>query len=68
MNKALADKWIYRYANNKEALWRKLVCVRSKGNEYSLLPALGNEGFKLVLMCFVELAIGKRGRTREVVE
>lgn len=32
MNKAIDAKWIYNYANNREALWRKMACACSKGD------------------------------------
>lgn len=32
MNKALETKWIYRYDNSKEALWRKVVSTHNNGN------------------------------------
>lgn len=31
MNIILVAKWIFKYANNREALWRKIMCARNRG-------------------------------------
>lgn len=66
--KTLVAKWIYSYCNNKDALWRKVVCDKSKGNPNSLLLALGNTGNKYVLLDFVDSALGQNDRVREVIK
>lgn len=68
MNKALAVKWIYRFANSKNLLWRKVVFVCSGGNPNSLMPSLENRGNKSVLINFMESAIGRTRRIREVID
>lgn len=67
MNKALAEKWKYNYTNNKDALGRKVVCARSKGDLNSLLLVFGNSGNKSVSLGFVQGAIGRNGNAREVI-
>lgn len=48
INKALTTKWIYSYANNREALRRKVVCTCNKVDPNSLISSLGNNGNKSV--------------------
>lgn len=50
MGKTLIVKWVFNYTNNREALWRKVVCEKSKGNSRSLLPILGDMGNNSVLL------------------
>lgn len=38
-----------------------MVCVRSKGDQNSLMPTLGSSGNSLVLLGFVESTIGLKG-------
>lgn len=67
MNKTFEAKWIYRFANNKEAMWRKVVCARSKGDSTSLWSTLWNKGSVLVFWGFVELALGRIGHASEII-
>lgn len=67
MGKALAAKWIYNFANNKEALWRKVVCAKSKSDQNSLLPDLGNKRSHSVLLGFVNPALGSSEWVTEVI-
>lgn len=67
MDKALAIKWIYSYANNNEVLWRKVICDRSGDNSNSLMPVLGNKGNKSILLRFVEVMIGRNEQASEVI-
>lgn len=64
---ALEAKWIIRYANGKYSLWWKVFYAWGKSEVNRLLPALANKGNNLVLLCFVDSALGKNGRAREVV-
>lgn len=38
MNKSLLTKWHIRYFKEKTALWRRIVCEKSKAEEECLLP------------------------------
>lgn len=67
MNKALAVKWIFNYTNNKDALWRKVVCAHSKSDLNRLMLALENSGNKSVLLEFVDGALRRTGHVREVI-
>lgn len=67
MNEGLAAKWIYRYANCKDALWRKVIYARSNGDPNSLMHALGNNSNSSILLNFVNLSIGRNGRAKEVI-
>lgn len=64
MNKVLAAKWIYIYANSREVLWRKVVCAYSKGDSNSLMLSLGNSGNNMVFLGFVNTALGKNNCVR----
>lgn len=66
MSSALTTKWIYKYTNSKDALWRKVMCARSKSNLNSVLPCLGNNG-KSVFLRFINVAIGSSGQAREAI-
>lgn len=68
MNKALAAKWVYRFVNSKDVLWRKVAFARSGGNLNSLMPSLGYKGNKFVLLNFVDSVIGRTRRAREVID
>lgn len=67
MNIALIVKWIFNYANNKDALWRKVACARSKGNSNRLMLVLGNGGDKLVLLKFVKSVLGRSSQARKAI-
>lgn len=67
MNKVLAATWIFRFANDKDSLWRKVVCAKSNGGPDRLMLALGNHNNNSVLLGFVESSIGRNGHVRDVV-
>lgn len=50
---ASVAKWIYSYENNKDNMWRKVVCARSKSNQNNLLLELENRGNQSVLLGFM---------------
>lgn len=66
MSFALADKWIYRYTNNKGTLWMKVVCTHSKSNNNSFMPSLRNNG-NSILLRFVNDVIGSSGQARDAI-
>ena len=66
MNKALAAKGVYRYTNNKETLWRKVVCAWSNDDQNSCMPALWKRGFSSILLGFVESVLGRIDRANKV--
>lgn len=66
IGKVLAAKWIYNYANNKDVMWKKVVCARSKGGQNRLMSAIGNRGNNSVLFDFLDLALGRNDRVRGV--
>lgn len=68
MNKSLVSKWIFNYANNMEAPWRKVVCARSKGNLSSIRSTMENNGNNLVLWKFVGSMMERSGRVKEVID
>lgn len=67
ISNVLASKWIFNYATSKEFLWRKVFCRRSKGNNNSLLPAIGNNGNSFVVLRFFNLVIGASGRAQDTI-
>lgn len=67
ISSTLATDWIFNYANSKKALWRKVVCARSKGNNDSLLSTLGNNRNSSALLRFVNLVIGASRRVRDAI-
>ncbi|XP_026440576.1 uncharacterized protein LOC113339540 [Papaver somniferum] len=41
-NQALLIKWIWRYSQKKNCLWRKIMCQKFKKNEEVLMPDVDN--------------------------
>lgn len=60
-------KWIYNYSNNREALWRNVVCAYSKGDSNSLMLYIGNRENNSMLLGFVNAALGSNSDAREVI-
>lgn len=52
MNTVLAAKW-YTVFDNKEALWRKVVCAKSRGNIRGLMSNLEQSDDHLVLLRYI---------------
>lgn len=40
VNKSLLAKWQWRYARDKHALWRKIICGKTGSDENSLVPII----------------------------
>lgn len=64
MKIVVATKWIYYYDNNREVLWRKVLCAVSKGDPNKLLPSLGNSGNNSVLWGRVNSILENNTRAR----
>lgn len=43
MNVAFTAKWIFKCANDREAIWRNVVCAKSRANRMDMMPDLGNK-------------------------
>lgn len=67
MSFALVAKWVYNYANNKDALWQNVVCSCSGGNQNILLPVLGSSGNNSILLRFVNSMVESSGQARDVI-
>lgn len=44
-NRALMNKWIWRFSSETDALWRKLIVEKYGGDFDSLVPSLENHRF-----------------------
>lgn len=67
MNKTLAAKWIYSFANNKNEVWRKVVCTKSKGDQNSLMSVFGNRNNRSAFFSFVVSALWTNDRVRGAI-
>lgn len=67
MNIALAAKWVYMYVNNKAALWRKVVCAKSRGNIEVLMSNLEQSGGHLVLLRYISSVFGRNAHAMDAV-
>lgn len=67
MSTTLAANWIFKYGNNKNTLWWKVVCERISGNYYNLLPVLENSGNNSVYSRFINSVVGSSRWARDVI-
>lgn len=50
MNAALLVKWIYRYGNENDRLWRRVVCAKSGSDPRSLIMNFNGRNRKSFLV------------------
>ena len=41
-NRALLNKWIWRFSEEPKALWSSIICSKYGGNQSSLIPCVDN--------------------------
>ena len=41
-NRALLNKWLWRYGNEHNSLWRKVIDEKNGMNEGAIIPSIGN--------------------------
>ena len=42
-NRALLNKWIWRYGEEPNAMWRLIIASKYGGDHYGLIPFIGNQ-------------------------
>lgn len=65
LNTALVVKWIYIFANERDNLWRRVVCARSGVDPCKILPIVTSSSRKSSLFNIIGLLLDRNDRAFE---